>query len=289
MIEDRHAHGLALDRPIVIDPFGARAPGRLAFDAFARDDRPLRNRTGKAHRRRKADRHRAFLGVAENNRAVRGDQRDVEIDDPSVLRRREPHRALIRQDRLALLRNPAVADSDQPCFARGDFQKLGVLDCARLFGFGPEIHAVDIAMGEPERTVMHMVGRFVFGFGHRIVAHHRQALRPQHRIEERPGNIGVAIFGEKLAADGDGDFAVELGDANGILRRDRTGKRQQGRAHENADKDTHDGSFSLSSMKIGAVRRGRRQHAPFCPQICGPGSLLSALSYSAYACQSARK
>jgi len=83
VIKDGNAHGLVVDRSVVVDPRGDLCPRRRVDLAVAVDDLPAllgidRKRLGHA------DAKRAFLVVAEGNRLVEGLDRDVEVDPAGI-------------------------------------------------------------------------------------------------------------------------------------------------------------------------------------------------------------
>ena len=118
MIENRDANRLAFHRSGIIAPIALFAPGLLARDARAQHNAPglfafviaIRLQT---HRFRHADRHASFLRVAEDQFAVACLDRDIEIEQPLIVRPRvNPERALVCARHRPIGRNPFVARFD---------------------------------------------------------------------------------------------------------------------------------------------------------------------------------
>ncbi len=68
-------------------------------------------------------------------------------------------------------------------------------------GFGPEIDAVDQAMGEPEGAMMGMIVFFVGGLFHGPGAGHFRATRADERVEVHLGRPAESVFGKEFAVD----------------------------------------------------------------------------------------
>ena len=64
---------------------------------------------------------------------------------------------------------------------------------------GPEIMAVHIAVGIPQGLVMGVVPGLPLCVRHRVIARHRHAARPEHRIQDRLAQTVVAVLGEQLS------------------------------------------------------------------------------------------
>lgn len=81
-------------------------------------------------------------------------------------------------------------------------------------GFGPEIDAVDQAMGEPEGAVMGMIVFFVGCLFHRPRPGHFRAARADERVKVHLGRPAESIFGEEFAVDFHPDPVVFFSDGD---------------------------------------------------------------------------
>lgn len=223
IIEDRDAHGLALDRAGVIAPLGALAPGLLVADAGAQDDPALARlllAVGQAHRLGHADGHRTLLRVAEHDIPLSGLDCDFKIEQPLRVRTHiNAEGAFISADHVAVRRDPFVGRADHARLrAAGHFQKVFVQNLPGLGCLGPEINPVDRTVREPERAVMLMIMLLALGGGlHRPVARHRQAAGAEQRIKVNVVRAFEDVFGEKLAVDLDADAVVGLRHLHRVL------------------------------------------------------------------------
>src|SRR5262249_33829290 len=174
IVEDGDAHGL------VVDGAGVVAPRRLLPAAFLLsflavgilDLAALRclDQLIDAHG------HRAFLGVAEGDRADAGVQVDVEHDEPGLAEVAKKNVPRIVKDLSILPGSPLVAATDQPnvpplLLISLYGSRLSADDPTLALALRPEVHTLDaldlvfqldafgddIAVAEPDRLVMGMV------------------------------------------------------------------------------------------------------------------------------------
>jgi len=65
----------------------------------------------------------------------------------------------------------------------------------------PKTDAVDFAVREPQRRVMHMILGFTLDLLERVIARHADAVRADDRVEYRLVVSRGNVFGEQLAID----------------------------------------------------------------------------------------
>ena len=184
--------------------------GRFAFVEFV---------GRQPHRFVKPHRHHAFLGIAENQITVRRVNRDLIIEEPFRRAIIDANRAVVSANHFAVRRYVFVLRPDHAFVAAGfDFGELLVHGPAGLWFLAPEIDAVHLAVLEPERAMMLVIVFLVVSVFHRPVARHRQAVRSDDRVKERPGDILEMIFAKQLAVDLDAQPVVEPGDLDALFR-----------------------------------------------------------------------
>ena len=231
MVHDGDAGGLAIQRAVVIDPFGRLAPAVLLADSAAAVDDLAAFLGIDANRIGHAEAERDFLRIAELHVAFAGSKGDRVVDPACVSLNAEKDPSFVLAYFLALRAEPIVGGVNLGHWAAGDLGEFAMDDAA---GFDRcvllvqrrlvrKVDAVDAAVGEPERAMVRVV------FGNVRFALDRPG--PRHRLagrtNDRPQNGFCArlrqILGKRVPVDfhdhavgglgGDfGGLALEIGE-----------------------------------------------------------------------------
>src|SRR5262249_3735143 len=155
------ADNLAVDRSVVIAPGGAFAPGSVVTDTLAVDDMPLgRPAFGpfQTHRLGQAHGHGPFFGITKGHGPICRSDSNVEVEQPLVSSVVKPHRPFIGADHFAISPDQRVEGLKHSLLLAGfDLLELLVDGLTGLVALRPEVLAINLAMGIPERTVMRVI------------------------------------------------------------------------------------------------------------------------------------
>lgn len=167
-----------------------------------------------------ADGEDAFLGVAENG-FLDGGEGDVEVDGAEGGIGVKGHGAGFGEEFFAGGIDPVLEGGEGAGFlAALEVADLDNFDFATAFAdaflglfVGPEIIAVDVAVGEPETTVVGVVAFFAFDEVHGEATGDLEAGGGAQGVEEGLGEGGGDhVIGEMLAVDFDADAVGGLGE-----------------------------------------------------------------------------
>ena len=201
-------------RPGIIHPSRLLAPSNLFALAVFKDlasgiFNPPRDLG--IHGGRHPDRKQpAFFGVAEGHVAVAGAELAALVYDAQRACGADGDGAPLLQQLLAFRPKP-IDDSVDLCCAVGcTYDRLAPLQHGSVAGaLVPEVVAVDEAVGRVDAAMVVVVLVFALDTFHRIGAGEANAAGRQHGIEVRATHVvAVAVFGKKLAVDGDDGLAV---------------------------------------------------------------------------------
>ena len=230
VVQDGDAQLFAFDRTEVIDPRGRFTPGvgvgfAAVVDDFATQFLVDIDRAGDA------DAERAFLGVAELHRSIGGGHGRLEVDPAGFGVGAETHGSLVAANPFAVWAEPVVAGHNHRLRAAFHLDELAVDDVAMSLVFVPKADAVHVAVREPERLLMDVVGLLVgIAFPHGPGAGHFLAGRTDDRPQNRLRADFDQVLREQLAVDFDRHAGVILFDGECLGAR-RRGGQKAGRAH----------------------------------------------------------
>ena len=199
--EDRDADPLAVDGPVVVDPLGLLAPGRVVDRATAVDDpAPCFASTRIVLPTRTAN--IPFFGVANRQRPVGRPEPNAEVDPPRIGRGAKFKEPLIMSDSFAAGVQPIVARPNHcGLVVAVESHKLAMGDGTDFVGahdawlrFVPEVAAIDSFVPEPDGTMMDVVDFFTRtasadGVRSRHLRSGRSVQRPQDRPRPRTFEI----------------------------------------------------------------------------------------------------
>ena len=239
MIEDGQADGFAIHVPPIVNPSGGFAPEILVMIASAIDRFPIGHPALQVKVGMGADGHGAFFRVAEDHITVRCLESDLEIEVTRLAEFAEGHASFILADFLAAhLRQPfAPGHEDGLVFAiihlhhgiMHDFAAFLRVPAASL----PEIEAVDVAMGVPERGVMGMIDFLAStrGFQGKL-PRHGDPIRSDDWVEAGVVQSFVFVSRKGRPIDVNGILAIEFFDRD--LCRDECDAAKQDGAEKQA-------------------------------------------------------
>ena len=184
------------------------------------------------HPERQANRHGAFLGVAEDSGLVgRCLERDFVVEDAGGCGAAEANRGFVSQVEGIVGADPFVTGLDD-AHAAGDRVLDTFAENAALLGaigLGPEIEAVDVAVREPESAVMRVILHLAGHVGlHGIISGQLRAVGSDDRVEVGLLRTLENIFGEQLAADFDAHAVVSASEFDvGASSREQRGNERR--------------------------------------------------------------
>ena len=184
------------------------------------------------HPERQANRHGAFLSVAEDGGLAGGGlERDLVVEDAGVGGGTEANRGFVGQVEGIVGADPFVAGLDDAHAADDRLLDTFAENAALLgtVGLGPEIEAVDVAVREPEpavvRVILHLAGHVGL---HGIISGQLRAVGSDDRVEVGLLRTLENIFGEQLAADFGAHAVVGAGEFDfGGSGRDQRGNERR--------------------------------------------------------------
>ena len=277
MLHERDGVGLSVDGARVVDPVRAFSPAIAVLVAVAVEHVPFAFgfiRTFHPHGFSDADGGGAFFGVAEGDGFFCG-QLDREVDgargggdgvQPEGLFGNEVNFPV-------LLGDPVLGGVDGAgILASFGLEDSGVLDFRVTFealdkalcftAFGPEVEAVDIAVGEPEGAVVRMVVIFALALFHGVGAGEGFSAWADDGVVKHVRCGAEMVGSEQVAIDGHDDsiafgFDLHIG-AGGEGEAGGGEDRASDPAREGGDERTH-GARSCTECAIGTVPSG---HGP---------------------------
>src|SRR4029453_10500296 len=162
--------------------------------------------------------------------------------------RAEVQRPLIGQHLPAVRADPFIAGDDRARLAPFGFHQLLVLDSPLNLGrLGPEVDAVHLAVREPERALVRVIGLLVrISRAHRPGAGHLFAGRADDRPQDWLDPRFEDVPREGVVADFDVDSAVDLLNDNVSSRGDTGGESEYRKQRGNQKGGAHGGFLRRS-------------------------------------------
>src|SRR4051812_38301067 len=121
---------------------------------------------------------------------------------------------------------------------------------AEVLHFGPEIDAIDITVGIPQRTMVWMIVLLIRRTFHGPIPSHGRISRTNDRITIRPRHILEKVFREKLPVDFDVQAIVEPGDLNALRGRSTIGGQHLCGSGESHNWDTEANEIHAHAVTI---------------------------------------